>query len=395
MKKNARIAIPVLIIIIAVVVYLTAFGEGGDPDRLILSGNIEVTDAQLGFKIPGRLLERLVEEGETVSVGQLLAKLEGTDQGLVVAQAESNVAYTEAVLAELEAGSREEEIQRASAQLVQARSLLDELETGSRGQEISSAQAQLDRALAGADAAKSRLELAEAESERYEKLFDSGVVSESEYDRVRMQYETAASAYGEAQAAVESAEEVLSLVEEGPREEKLDQARAAVRQAEAGYELVKAGPREETIRQARAKVDIALEALRQAEQQVEYTRLLAPFNGVVLSKSAEPGEYLNPGSPVISIADLDIVWLRAFINETDLSRVSLGQVVEVTTDTYPDKVYEGRISFISSEAEFTPKSVQTQEERVKLMYLIKIELDNPNQELKPGMPADCIIHLGE
>ncbi len=111
-----------------------------------------------------------------------------------------------------------------------------------------------------------------------------------------------------------------------------------------------------------------------------------------MSKSAEPGEYLNPGSPVIALADLDRVWLRAYIGARDLDAISLGAEVAVTADAYPDKTFRGRVAFISSQAEFTPKTVQTFEERVKLMYRVKIDLDNRSRELKPGMPADA--HLG-
>ena len=122
-----------------------------------------------------------------------------------------------------------------------------------------------------------------------------------------------------------------------------------------------------------------------------YTELHAPFDGVVLSKSAEPGEYLNPGTPVVTVGEMERVWLRAYINETDLGRVRLGQTVDVTTDSFPGKMYKGTLGFLSSEAEFTPKTVQTFEERVKMMYRVKIDLENPNHELKLGMPADATI----
>jgi hypothetical protein len=110
--------------------------------------------------------------------------------------------------------------------------------------------------------------------------------------------------------------------------------------------------------------------------------------GVVVSKNIEPGEYVSPGTPVLTIGDLKNVWLRAYINERDLVRVKFGQRADVVTDTYPGKIYVGRVSFISPEAEFTPKTVQTQQERVKLVYRIKIDIDNPRLELKPGTPRD-------
>jgi HlyD family secretion protein len=110
-------------------------------------------------------------------------------------------------------------------------------------------------------------------------------------------------------------------------------------------------------------------------------------------RQAELGEVVSPGSPVVTLSDLDHIWLRAYIAETDLGRIRWGQDATVTTDTYPGKQYHGRISFISSTAEFTPKSVQTFKERVTLVYRIKIDIDNPSHELKPGMPADAHIAL--
>ncbi|MBA4386783.1 MAG: hemolysin secretion protein D [Verrucomicrobia bacterium] len=128
-----------------------------------------------------------------------------------------------------------------------------------------------------------------------------------------------------------------------------------------------------------------------ARTRLAYATLRTPVKGVVLSKSIEPGEHVVPGTPVVSVADLSTVWLRAYIAETELGRVKLGGAVRVTTDTYPGRIYEGQVAFISSQAEFTPKSVQTPKERVKLVYRIKVDLRNPDQELKPGMPADAEI----
>ncbi|MCX5909933.1 MAG: efflux RND transporter periplasmic adaptor subunit [Deltaproteobacteria bacterium] len=129
------------------------------------------------------------------------------------------------------------------------------------------------------------------------------------------------------------------------------------------------------------------------QTQIGYSQLYAPIPGVVLVKNSEAGEFVVPGGTVITLGDLERPWLKAFINEIDLGRIKLGQKVSVTTDSYPDKVYPGKITFISSEAEFTPKNVQTAKERVKLVYRIKVTLANPEKELKPGMPADGKIHL--
>jgi HlyD family secretion protein len=133
--------------------------------------------------------------------------------------------------------------------------------------------------------------------------------------------------------------------------------------------------------------------MKLTETQLGYTVLYAPFSGVVLVKSAEIGEVVNPGTSVVSLADIENVWLKAYISETDLGKVKWGQEVMVTTDLYPRKEYRGKVSFISSQAEFTPKSIQTEKERVTLVYRIKVDVPNPGRELKPGMPADGRILL--
>jgi HlyD family secretion protein len=391
MHKRLRIVVPIIVMLASATTYFVIFHKRANPSEIRISGNIDVIDSQLGFKIPGRLSERLVDEGASVKTGKLLARLDSADQELGVATAEANLALAQAALAELKAGSRPEDISRARASVDQARSRLEELQHGSRTQELADAQSAVDRAVAAAQAAQTQLDQAKSDYDRYTALFNEGVVSAAEYDRIGTIYKTAQSALDQAQTQVTSAKERLSLAQEGPRPEQIDQARAILEQAQAGYDLVVAGPRAETIDQAQARVDIAGKQVDQAKQQLEYTKLTAPYDGTVMSKAAEPGEYLNPGAPVVTIAELGRVYLRAYVNETDLGRVKLGQAVQVSTDSYPGKVYAGTVSYISNEAEFTPKSVQTSEERVKLVFLVKIELDNPNQELKPGMPADCVI----
>ena len=161
--------------------------------------------------------------------------------------------------------------------------------------------------------------------------------------------------------------------------------------AEANALELKRREQELSMRQAevaRAKANLAL-----IDTQLADTIAYSPIDGVVLVKSANPGEVLAAGTAVVTVGDIDHPWLRAYINETDKGLVKPGTKVKVTTDSYPDKVYEGRVSFISSEAEFTPKQIQTQEERVKLVYRIKINLENPRHELQSNMPADAVLLL--
>lgn len=170
-------------------------------------------------------------------------------------------------------------------------------------------------------------------------------------------------------------------------------ALAKVKDAEQRLDLLRQGPRTEKIAQSRAQLDAARQQLAMSQTRLGYVNITSPVTGTVLAKNTEPGEYVSAGTPIVTVAALDDVWLRAYVSETDLGKVKLGQPACVSTDSFPGKAYEGRIAFISSQAEFTPKTVQTPKERVKLVYRIKIDIKNPNQELKPGMPADAEIRL--
>jgi HlyD family secretion protein len=182
--------------------------------------------------------------------------------------------------------------------------------------------------------------------------------------------------------------------------EARDTAYTNLKRAEAVYEHNKQtydelveGTRKEQIAINRANVQTARQNLDLSRIRLAYTSLYAPKSGVITVRQAELGEVMLTGTPVVTIADIDHLWLRGYVSETDLGRVRWGQSATVRTDTFPGKTYKGRVSFISSEAEFTPKSVETHKERVTLVYRIKIDLNNPNHELKPGMPADAEIDL--
>lgn len=294
---------------------------------LRVSGNIEMTDAEVSFKIPGRVAERSVSEGETVQAGQLVARLDAGELGQEVALRGAEVRAAAAALAELETGSRPEEIAQAEAVVRRAQ----------------------------ADVARAR-----ADFRRLKTLYEQENVSVQDYDAAR-------TAVDVTEAKLREAQEQLRLVKKGPRIEKIDRARAQLQQAK--------------------------EALALAETRFSYSILTSPLTGLVLSHNIEPGEYVAAGTPIVTVGDLEHVWLRAYVEETDLGRVKVGQAAKVTIDTYPNKAYEGRVSFIASQSEFTPKSVQTERERVKLVYRIKVTIANPEMELKAGMPADARIIL--
>ena len=270
--------IPVIVFVLVVAGVLVWFVRNraiNDRNRISVSGNVEVTEVQVSFMTAGRVLERLVDEGQAVKKGDMVARLDRVELEQVLKQAEAALAVAEA------------------------------------------------------DAGRMLLEFA-----RQKELFGKKVIASREFEI--------------AQAAKTTAE---------------------------------------------ARVKESRAALALAETRLGYAALTSPVTGIVLSKAIESGEYVFPGTTVVTIGNLEQVWVRAYINETDLGRVKVGQAARVMADTYPDKSYPGKVAFISSEAEFTPKNVQTAKERVKLVYRIKIDVANPAMELKPGMPADAVVEM--
>jgi HlyD family secretion protein len=224
-------------------------------------------------------------------------------------------------------------------------------------------------------------------------LYKNDDISTAQRDQFRKNFENA-------QAMAKSARERENLVQAGPRSEQIaaqaaqvERARGALKMAEANGIELKRRDQEITTRHAeiaRSQANVAL-----IDTQLSDTVAASPVDGVVLVKSADPGEVLAAGTTVLTVGDIDHPWLRGYINETDLGKVKIGSKVKVTSDSSKDKVYNGRISFISAQAEFTPKQIQTQQERVKLVYRIKIDVENPNRELKSNMPVDAEILLGQ
>ena len=329
MKKKI---IPIVILLAAVVGgAIWWHGQQGKKtaprNEIALSGNIEAHESQVSFKVPGRIVELSVEEGQQVAAGALLARLEDADLRQRVRMDESTVQVRASNLALAKAGTRQQEIKA------------DE-------QAVADAQANLEQR--------------KLDDARARQLYAKDEIAAQDRDQ-------AATALKRAQAALKQVEQRLNEAREGVRKEEIAIAQANLEQASASLGL--------------------------SRINLEYTTLRAPLAGVVTVRPAELGEVVSPGSPVVTLADLDHIWLRAYVAETDLGKIHFGQDVVVTTDTYRGKQYRGRVSFIASDAEFTPKSVQTYQERVTLVYRIKIDVENLNHELKPGMPADAHIAL--
>ena len=325
MKKKRVLIVLIVIVIVAAVLVITNIEKHVDNGAMILSGNVEVTETNVGFKIPGRVVERLVNEGDRVKAGDLIARLDSAELLSIVNQNRASLKETATKLAELTAGSRAQEIEQARANM---------------------------------NAQEADLEKVKKDYERAEILHKNGAISTSQYDAAR-------SVFDSRRALYKSASEALSLVTEGPRKEDIMIARHRVEQATA--------------------------ALAASEQRLKDTEVYAPVNGIVLRKNVEPGETIAAGTPVVTLGDLDSPWIKVYVKEDKLGLVKLGQKAKVTVDSYKGKTYEGTVTYISSEAEFTPKTVQTPEERVKLVFGVKVSVKNERQELKPSMPADVRI----
>lgn len=355
-------------------------------DSLVLSGTVEATTSTLSFRVGGNVAVVSVDEGISVNKGDVLATLDTSDLKLELRMAVAEEAMARSALNELEAGSRPEEIAAASADVSQARAALAELEGGFRVQKVGEALAQVRKSKAAVRSAQATLAMAKADEIRFKKLYKSGSIGKREYESYRTRYLNAVEGVKEAKAGTTASSQQLSLLKEGSRKENVQQSYANLQKVQARYDLVMAGPRQEKIAQARAKLQAARGQVNLSTLRLDYSTLRAPFDGVVLVKALEVGENVAPGTPAFSLAMITTPWLRCYVQETDLSRIALGQEVKVSVDGL-DRTFTGRISFISSRAEFTPKTVETQKERVNLVYRIKVALKNDKGIFKIGMPA--------
>jgi HlyD family secretion protein len=357
-------------------------------NRILVSGNIELTEVDIAFKTAGRLIERTVDEGDEVKKGMVVARL---DRDQLVQQRNAQVASLQTAEAQLAEAHSAAEWQRSTmaadldvrrSDVSSADSRLLEMKNGSRPEEIREAAAAVEVAQAAFDNAQK-------DWDRAQTLYKSDDISTAQYDQYRKVLDSAT-------ANLKQSKEHSALVKAGNRSEDIENASAQASKARASLKMGEANSlelqrREQDImaRQgdiARAKAQIVL-----IDSQLSDTIAVSPVSGVVLVKAADVGEVLAPGTSVLTVGDIDHPWLRAYIAEKDLGKVKLGSKVKVTTDSYPGKIYDGRVSFISSEAEFTPKQIQSTEERVKLVYRIKIDINNPLHELKSNMPADAEI----
>ena len=383
--------LPIVVVVAAIGGYFFWSRMHVEDDSILrLSGNIEFRKIDISFKTAGKLLELAVDEGANVKQGMLLARLDHEQMSRMRTRDSSSVDVAQSNLVQLRTGiefqqaSVASEIALRQAELRQAKAKLQELLDGARPQEVAQARAALNDAKVARDQASRELERAKL-------LIAREDISQAQFDQYKARFDSTA-------AQVQNVEQRLALVVEGPRKTDIEAARANVARAEAAIKMAEAQRldilrKQEDLAARRADVERTRAGVSIIDSQLDDTTILAPVDGVVLVKSADPGEVLAAGTPVLTIGEIDKPWLRGYVPQSKLGRIQLGMAVSVRSDSYPGKSYQGKISFIASEAEFTPKQIQTNEERVRLVYRIKVDIVNSQRELKLNMPVDAEIRL--
>lgn len=321
MKKKLILLVVLIAAVAGGFAYRTLHNEESEAGELTLYGNVDIRKVDLGFRVSGRLSAVLVEEGDRVQAGQLLARLDNTPYRDELQLAQAQQEQVAAVLAKLEAGARPQEIAQAAALVRERQASVKNLQT---------------------------------EYQRLKNLIASGAVSQQSFDN-------AGAALAEATARLATAQEGLHLAREGFRNEDIVAARADLQAAQA--------------------------RLAGARTRLDDTEIKAPQGGIILTRVKEPGAIVGTGQTVLTLSLDTPLWIRAYVEEPDLGRVYPGMPAQVFTDSAPDRPYQGQVGFISPEAEFTPKSVQTEELRTRLVYQLRIIADDPDHGLRQGMPV--------
>jgi len=325
---------------VAALLFAVACAPQGDPNQLRVSGHVEATEVRLAPEMGGRVLTLDVKEGDRVEAGARILTLDATDLSLSIARARTEQASAEAQLRLVRVAARPEDVRQA--------------------------EAQVDAARADVPAALAELEAASADLKRYDLLLERKSGAQKPRD-------DAATRRDVAQARVEAAQKRVAA-------------------AEATLARVKVGARPEEVAVAASRIATTVAAIASLEDQLKDATLISPVTGIVTEKLAEAGEMVAPRAPVVVITDLDHAWADVYVPEPSVPRITMGQAATLFTDAGGAGI-PGTVSFISPKAEFTPRNVQTSDERAKLVYRIRITVDNKAGVLKQGMPVDAVLAL--
>lgn len=370
-----RIAIIAVLLAASIIGWL--FWQKNRPAPFVVSGFIEADVVRVGSRVGGRVAEVTASEGRRMTKGTLLFRIDPFDLNEQYAEAQASLAAYRADLERLQKGYRKEEIEQARAKRDQAAALLAKLQAGPRSREIDIAREKLNTA-------KADLELAESEHQRIARLREANQAAVVEFDKAVRELKSA-----RAQAAAAAQE--LALLEEGSRQEDIAQAKATLAEAEQGLSLLENGYRPEDIARAAAQVQAAEAKVAAIKVRLDELQVVAPSDSVVEAIDLHPGDLVTANAPTVSLLDLSRLWVRAFVPEGRLGEIRLGQQVPVRVDSFPERNFQGEITFIAQEAEFTPRNVQTPEERSKQVFRIKVNLLEGLEQLRAGMAADVLL----
>jgi len=403
-----------LLIVTASLAFLCSACQAGNVAGTIeASGTIEAEEVVIASEFGGRVAEIQADEGDEVEAGQVLIRLDGDLVEAQMGEAEALVASARANLARVEAGPRPGEIATAEALLEQAIAARDGAQRGWQdtvalrdnpqelNAQIDEARTQVELAERGVSQAQAQVRTLEIQRDAHAGAGDDD--SKTRYEALDQQVKAAQVAVGIAEEQLAGARthlENLMGMRNNPialnttvnqAKARYEDAVAAVQVAQASLDALLAMPTAEEVAVAQAQVGQAEAASGMLQVQLEKMTLYSPLSGLVSNRAIHVGETASPGATLMTVASLDEVKLTVYIPENRYGRIQLGQSVSVEVDSFPGKVYLGEVMYISSQAEFTPRNVQTKEERVNTVFAVKILIPNPEHDLKPGMPADATI----
>lgn len=441
MKRIALVTLIVMAILLASRALSPSLGvRAAEP--LTASGTIEATQVRVSAQIGGRILELLADEGDTVKAGQVLARLDDALLRAELKKAQAALVAAQAQLAQARAGAHPEDLRQAEAAVKLARAARDgarlawqdaqlardqpqelDLKIAAARTQLAIAEARLAQTLAATDAAQAEHDLWAQVYDTVREPFTTCVTvpfygtlcreisfSSQRIENASFQWNVATQKLTSAWDAVKlatAARDAAKVNLEGllaqranpqtlnaqvdAAKAQYESAEAALKEAEAALALARAGASREQIEMAEKNVQQAESAVRALEVQLDQMIIRAPISGLVIARSVNEGEMAIPSVALFTLANLDHVELNLYIPETQIARVKVGQRVLVSVDSFPNRTFEGRVTYIASQAEFTPRTVQTKEERAKMVFAVRVTIPNPDYALKPGMPADAVI----
>ena len=343
-------------------------------DALVFSGTVETREIRVGSKVGGRITEVLVQEGKDVASGTPLVRIDVSELTQQVKQSEARIGQQKARLQALELGSREEEKAQAREAVAVAKAQLDAVRNWPRPEEIAQARAVL--AAAEADVADANTTL-----ERTRRLAETGDAPKSELDSAQFAYERAVEQRNTQKKALE-------LLLNGSRPEDVRAAEHKYRQAVQAERLVLKGPRPQEIEDSRMQLREAEARLAELKIQIEEGEIRAPVTARVEVVSVRPGDVVTPNQPIVKLLEQEQLWVRIYVPEPQLGLIKIGQRVKVKIDTFPDREFAGVVEQINSQGEFTPRNIQSRNERNHQVFGVKVTVENKDSVIKSGMAAD-------